>query len=177
MNLFLGALLTYLYNNIIGHLPIHFMRRGFLRLFNKNIHPSVVVMMHVRFLHFWNIKIHERVVINQYCLFDCRHHSIIIGHDTDIGPYSRIWTLGHDPNADDHKLYGGPSIIGHHVWIASGATILPAVTIADGTVIGAGSVVHKSTNELDIIAGNPAKFIRKRNNKLVYQLKYKPIFE
>lgn len=177
MNLFLGSLLTYLYNNIIGHIPIHFLRRGFLRLFNKNIHSSAVIMMHVRFLNFWKISIGERVVINQYCLFDCRHYSISIDHDTDIGPYTRIWTLGHNPDANDHRLYGNPIQLGHHVWVASGVTILPGVNIAPGTVIGAGSVVHKSTEELDIVAGNPARFIRKRNNKLEYQLKYTVLFE
>ncbi len=172
-----GAVLNYLYNNIITHIPVHFFRLLFLRMINRKIHPSVVILMHCRILNFWNVRIEENVVINQYCLLDCRLHSIHINRDTDIGPYTRIWTLGHNPDSPVHALYGGDVIIGHHVWIASGVTILPNVSIDDGSVIAAGAVIHKSTNANDIIAGNPGKFIRKRKNDLNYKLSYSPILE
>lgn len=118
-NLYAGSFLNYFYNNLLTHLPIHFVRRGFLRLFNKRISKSCVILMHTRILNFWKIEIGERVVINQYCLLDCRQFAIAIGNDTDIGPYTRIWTLGHNPDSETHDLYGGDVIIGHHVWIAS----------------------------------------------------------
>jgi len=170
-------MLNYSYNNLVTHIPVHFFRKLFLRVFNRNIHSSSVILMHTRILNFWKIRIEEKVVINQYCLLDCRRHAITIGRHTDIGPYTRIWTLGHNPDSDTHELYGGDVSIGHHVWIASGVTILPGVNISEGTVIAAASVVHKSTEANDIIAGNPARFIRKRENALTYQLNYKPILE
>jgi acetyltransferase-like isoleucine patch superfamily enzyme len=49
--------------------------------------------------------------------------------------------------------------IGNRVSIGSNATILP-VTIADGTVIGAGAVVTRSIAQAGVYAGNPAKLIR-----------------
>jgi acetyltransferase-like isoleucine patch superfamily enzyme len=104
-------------------------------------------------------------------------HAITIGRHTDIGPYTRIWTLGHNPDSDIHELYGGDVLIGHHVWIASGVTILPSVTIGDGAVLAAASVVHRNVESLSIVAGNPAKFLRKRNNPLSYKLSYKPFLE
>ena len=52
------------------------------------------------------------------------------------------------------------SIIGQNVAIGSGATILP-VKIADGIVIGAGTVVTKDLKIKGIYAGNPAKLLRK----------------
>lgn len=52
--------------------------------------------------------------------------------------------------------------IGNSVSIGSNATILP-VSIADNTIIGAGSVVTKDISEPGIYAGNPAKLIRKIN--------------
>jgi len=177
INLFAGALLNYFYNNLLTHIPVHFIRISFLRLFNKNVHPSAVILMHTRILNFWDIQIGKRVIINQYCLLDCRRHRIIIDYDTDIGPYTKIWTLGHMPDSEKHELYGGDVIIGHHVWIASNVTILPGVKMGEGCVIAASSVVHKSVGEKDIVAGNPAKFIRKRNNALSYKLSYKPILE
>ena len=53
-----------------------------------------------------------------------------------------------------------PTIVGQNVSIGSGATILP-VKIADGIVIGAGTVVTKDLTIKGIYVGNPAKLIRK----------------
>lgn len=177
INLLVGSCLNYAYNNMISHVPAHWVRKGFLKLFNRNIHPSAKILMHVRILNFWKVEIGARVVINQYCLIDCRRHPVIIEKDVDIGPYTRIWTLGHQPDSADHEVYGSPVIIKDHAWIASGVTVLPGVTIERGAVIGAASVVHKSVPEKHIVAGNPAKFIRLRNNELTYQLHYTPILE
>ena len=133
--------------------------------------------MHVRILCFWNIEIQENVVVNQYCVLDCRRFPIRIGPNSDIGPYTHIWTLGHDPDDERHALYGGPVTIGHHVWIASRVTILPNIELADGCVIAAGSIVHKSVSSKKIVAGNPARVVRDRNNSLTYLIKYRPILE
>ena len=62
------------------------------------------------------------------------------------------------PNPDRESW--GRIVIGNDVSIGSGATIL-AVTIADGVVIGAGSVVTKSIAEKGVYAGNPAKLLRR----------------
>ena len=62
------------------------------------------------------------------------------------------------PNADRESW--GRIVIGNDVSIGSGATIL-AVSICDGVVIGAGSVVTKSITEKGVWAGNPAKLLRR----------------
>jgi acetyltransferase-like isoleucine patch superfamily enzyme len=48
--------------------------------------------------------------------------------------------------------------------IGSGATILCGVTIGEGAIVGAGSLVTKDVKPFTIVAGNPAKFLRKTNN-------------
>jgi len=48
------------------------------------------------------------------------------------------------------------------VWIGREATIMPGVTIGDGAVIGAHSVVTKEVEPYEVVAGNPARSIRKR---------------
>ncbi|RHO71200.1 MULTISPECIES: CatB-related O-acetyltransferase [unclassified Alistipes] len=56
-----------------------------------------------------------------------------------------------------------PLEIGHDVWIGANAIILPGVSrIGNGAVIGAGSVVTKDVGPYEIVAGNPARTIRKR---------------
>jgi len=53
-------------------------------------------------------------------------------------------------------------IIGNDVWIGYGATIMSGVTIGDGAVIGARAVVAKDVEPYAIVAGNPARCVRKR---------------
>lgn len=52
--------------------------------------------------------------------------------------------------------------VGHDVWIGHGAIILPGITIGNGAVIAAGAVVSKDVAPYDIVAGVPARPLRKR---------------
>ncbi|WP_199194180.1 CatB-related O-acetyltransferase [Pleurocapsa sp. CCALA 161] len=61
--------------------------------------------------------------------------------------------------------------IGNGVWIGDNVTILPGVEIANGAVIGAGSIVTKSIPPYSIAVGNPAKVIKKRfSDQIIEQL-------
>ena len=53
-------------------------------------------------------------------------------------------------------------MVGHDTWIGHGVTILPGVTIGDGAVVGSGAVVTKDVEPYTIVAGVPAKFMRRR---------------
>ena len=55
-----------------------------------------------------------------------------------------------------------PVFIGNDVWIGQRVIILPGVHVGDGAIIGAGSVVTHDVNSYDIVAGNPARVIKKR---------------
>ncbi len=52
--------------------------------------------------------------------------------------------------------------IGHDVWIGHSAIVLPGVTIGTGAAIGAGAVVTKDVAPFTVVAGVPAKVIRRR---------------
>lgn len=54
------------------------------------------------------------------------------------------------------------TIIGNDVWIGNNCLIKSGVIIGDGAIIGMGSVVTKNIEPYSIVAGNPAKMIRKR---------------
>src|SRR5690625_7135489 len=56
----------------------------------------------------------------------------------------------------------GDTVIGNDVWIGRGATIMPGISIADGAVIGAYSVVSKDVGAYESVAGNPARVVRQR---------------
>ena len=65
------------------------------------------------------------------------------------------------PSMDDLPLKGD-TVIGNDVWIGQNAVILPGVHIGDGAIIGANSVVGSNVEPYTIVAGNPARAIRKR---------------
>jgi maltose O-acetyltransferase len=55
-----------------------------------------------------------------------------------------------------------PTKIGRDVWIGANAVVLGGVTIGDGAVVAAGSVVTKDVEPGAIVVGNPARLVRRR---------------
>jgi acetyltransferase-like isoleucine patch superfamily enzyme len=64
--------------------------------------------------------------------------------------------------ADGHPYTKGDVVIGNDVWIGRGARVLSGVTVGDGAVIAGYSVVTKDVRPYAIVAGNPAREIRRR---------------
>lgn len=71
-----------------------------------------------------------------------------------------------------------PTKIGNDVWVGVNAIVLSGVTIGDGAVIGAGAVVTKDVGSYEIVAGNPATFIRKRfSDELIAKIESLKLYE
>lgn len=87
---------------------------------------------------------------------------ICIGHNCLIGPDVGIYTASHRLQPEGRVLdgYGIPITIGNDVWIGGHSTILPGVTIDNGAVVAAGSVVTKDVAPRTLVGGNPAKLIK-----------------
>ncbi len=64
--------------------------------------------------------------------------------------------------ADGHPTSKGDIAIGNDVWIGRGARVLSGVTIGDGAVVAGYSVVTKDVRPYAIVAGNPAREVRRR---------------
>lgn len=63
---------------------------------------------------------------------------------------------------DGHPTSKGATRIGNDVWIGDGATILSGVTVGDGAVVGARALVSQDVPPYHIVAGNPARCVRRR---------------
>jgi len=90
---------------------------------------------------------------------------IIIGEKTCIGDGVKVLTGTHAVSDPTFALVTAPVTIGDACWIATSAMIFPGVTVGEGAVVGACSVVTKDVAPWIIVAGNPARFIRKRELK------------
>lgn len=155
--------------------PSRRFRNRYLKRILGKIGVGASILRHVRFLYPKGISIGDRVTINSGALLDGRG-ILEIGNDTDIATEAIIWTMDHDPNSESHESRAKKVCIGHHVWIASRATILPGVTIGDGAVVASGAVVTKDVPPKAIVAGVPARIIGERKNTLQYHLDHQPIF-
>lgn len=94
---------------------------------------------------------------------------IILGDYVMMGPDVVIMAVTHDVSDNTKPMIDptnpsieNPVIIGDNVWIGTRVIIMPGVKIGSNTIIGAGSVVTKSFPENSVIAGVPAKLIKKR---------------
>lgn len=116
-----------------------------------------------------NMEIGDDVFIGGNNLFQSRD-KIIVGSHVNISGYSYFLTGSHDVRSSDFKSIYAPIKIGDYVWIGTNCTILPGVTIGNGAVIGAGSVVTKDIPSYKIAVGSPAKPIADRTRDLNYKI-------
>jgi acetyltransferase-like isoleucine patch superfamily enzyme len=108
-----------------------------------------------------NITIGKNVFFNTGCSFQDRG-GIFVGNGSLIGMNVTISTLNHGLSTETRNTtYPFPVKIGENVWVGSSASILPGVTIGDNAVVAAGAVVTKDVPENTIVAGVPAKVIKK----------------
>ncbi len=86
------------------------------------------------------------------------------GRNVFVGPNVSIFTACHPLDPDERASgvqWAEAVTVGDDVWIGGGAIILPGVTVGDGAVIGAGSVVTRDVPARTLVAGNPARIIRR----------------
>lgn len=79
-----------------------------------------------------------------------------------IGPRANIISVDHPTDPKKRRgLELGPVHIQRNAWIGTNATILPGVTIGKNAIVGAGSVVTKDVPANTVVAGVPAKLIKR----------------
>ena len=156
--------------NITGNIRSHTIRNFVYRHFYlMDLAKDSVIYHGCELRDPWNISIAPNTIIGDNCILDGRC-GIKIDSNVNVSSEVKMWTGQHDPNCPDFSFSGGPIEIESRVWVSSNSIILPNVVIKKNVVIAAGSIVTKSINEDEIVAGVPAKIITNRENSLSYTL-------
>lgn len=162
-------------NRFVNKIPSWAIRRLIYVKCGMHLHENARIGIGTVVICPHNISIGERSVINENCFLDGRG-GLKIGRDTSISAYTKILSASHRSNGKNFQYYTRKTIIGKHVWIGLGAVILDGSKVEDDTIIGAGAVLKGCTSKKDIMVGNPAKCIKKREMHNDYHLEYKAFF-
>lgn len=156
-------------NCCISKIPIWTFRRGVYRALGMKIGNDSVIFRRAELEHPDRIEIGHNSSVGWFVLLDGRG-GLKIGSNVNISSYSKFITGGHEPDSPEFKDYYKPITIGDRAWVCTGAIVLAGVTIGEGAVVAAGSVVTKDVPPYTIVGGSPAKFIRMRNKNLSYTI-------
>jgi len=106
---------------------------------------------------FLRMEVGEQTAVALMVMVDIMFPELIrIGRNSVIGYNTTI--LAHEYLVEEYRL--GEVRIGNRVMIGANSTILPGVTIGDGAVVAAGTVVHKDVAPGSFVGGNPMRVIR-----------------
>ena len=135
-----------------------------LRCFGATIDGRPLILPSVRILQPWLLTMGKGGAIGDQAEI-YNYTRITIGAHTVISQQVCLSTGSHDFTDPLFPLIWKPITIGSGCWIAARAFVLPGVTIGDGTVVGACSLVSKDLPPWSICAGNPCKVLRPRTMK------------
>lgn len=109
----------------------------------------------------------DKLIIGKFCQIAAGVEFVMNGANHQMNaastfPFYIFEGWEQDIPSTDVFSFKGDTVVGNDVWIGQNATILPGVHIGDGAIIGASSVVASDVEPYSIVAGNPAKQLRKR---------------
>ena len=141
--------------------PSSRLKISLLRLFGTRIGAGVLIKPGVNVKYPWNLAIGDYSWIGENAWLDSLAH-ITIGNNVCISQGAYFCTGNHDWTDPAFGLVVKPIVVEDGAWIGARATVLPGVTIADHSIVTAGSVITKDTAPYMIYAGNPAVIIKER---------------
>lgn len=131
--------------SVLVHGGLSVERQGALRVGDRCVFVGGPFRTRLRVGRGASLVLGERCYLNYGCQLDVRH-SVRMGSGCMFGSYVRITDAP-----------GAPIVLGEDVWVAHGAVIEPGVTVGDGAVVAAGSVVRCHVPAGMLAMGNPAR--------------------
>jgi len=116
---------------------------------------------HVRFSYGYNLEVGDDVVIHRHVLLDDRG-GIEIGNGSSVSDFANVYSHSHNI-VDGRIVYLPKTVIGKGVRITYHATILAGTHVADDSMVGAGSMLTKSTEPHWVYVGVPARKVKEKS--------------
>lgn len=140
----------------------HVWRIFLLRAFGAKIASDCAILPSCRIWAPWNLEMMTRSTLAEdvdcYCVA-----MITLGENVTVSQGAFLCAASHDIRSATMELLSAPIKLEKSVWVAARAIILPGVTIGEGSVVGAGSVVSRDVPSWTVMAGNPAKLVGTRH--------------
>jgi acetyltransferase-like isoleucine patch superfamily enzyme len=170
------AIAIFFGNKLFMNLAPYRIRHAYLRRFCKIHIGRETTIAAGCYITGDKIFVGDNTVINRFTYLDGRV-PLYIGNNVNVSHYTLIQTLTHDPQSPDFICLEKPVAIHDHAWIGARAIIMPGVTIFEGAVVAAGSIVTKDVPAYTIVGGSPARQLGVRNRSLRYRTRYFPILD
>ena len=141
--------------------PMHRWRIFLLNLFGASVHSSAHIYGSVKIWYPPNLIMDEHACLAPRV--NCYNMSTIhLGKNAIVSQDVVLCGGTHDFSDPLFQLITKPIFIYENAWVAADAFIGPGVTINEGAVVGARGVVFKDVQAWQVVAGNPAKFVKMR---------------
>ena len=141
--------------------PCFAFRSMLLRLLGARIGRRVHVYPTAKIFFPWNLEIGDDSAIGDG-VFLYNLGPLQIGKACTISHFSQVCGGTHDYSKVDLPLIKCENWIEDGAWVCANAFIGPGVRVGNYAIVGAGAVVTKDVEPFHIVAGNPAKFVKKR---------------
>jgi putative colanic acid biosynthesis acetyltransferase WcaF len=148
--------------------PCFLLRRVILRVFGATIGKAVNIYPSTNIMFPWNLQVGDYSCLGErvqvYNLGNLK-----IGENSTISQNSHLCGGTHNYKDASMPLIKSRILIGNDVWICADSFIGPGVYVADFSIVAARSVVIKDVGKNHIVGGNPAKYIKMREQTFDYK--------
>lgn len=145
--------------------PCFGFRRWWLRLFGAKVGKEVHIYPSAHIYFPWNLTIGDWSSIGEWALV-YNLGPVRIGERTTISQRVHVCAGTHDYRDPAMPLLKPPVAIGGEAWICADAFVGPGVSVGEGAVVGARTVVIRDVEPWTVVAGNPAKLVNHRNRTI-----------
>ena len=141
--------------------PWFSLRRSILRSFGAEIGREVHIYNSALVYFPWNLRIGDWSSIGEGALV-YNLGRVTIGQSVTISQRAHLCAGSHDYRRPDFPLMKLPITVHDGAWICADAFVGPGTVVGEGAVVGARAVVVKNVEPWTVVAGNPARFLSRR---------------
>lgn len=144
--------------------PLHAWRCFLLRCFGAKVGAGAHPYPSAKIWAPWNLEMGPGSCLSREV--DCYSvGKVVLGEGSTVSQYSYLCSASHDYQDREFPLTAGAIVIGRKAWVAADAFVGPGVRIGEGAVVGARAVVTRDVDPWNVVAGNPAKYVKMRDRE------------